>query len=177
MKMIIEARLVDDVTECPPVHLATIDRELTTDTLGLSLAEGKAILSSAQRYFVSEQCRGIAWSHSCCEGCGVRLGRKGHHDRHKQLHGAQVLRTPVDQGGLGSPYRVGAVVGRVQAKFLDPAFEDSTVLARAKMGRVVNTAREQEVLGLQPFRLYPRLHCVSGSLRDLELNGSLGLML
>jgi hypothetical protein len=26
------------------VHLATIERELTTDTLGLSLAEGKAIL-------------------------------------------------------------------------------------------------------------------------------------
>jgi hypothetical protein len=46
--MIIEARLVDDVTECPAVHLATIERELTTDTLGLSLAEGKAILSSAQ---------------------------------------------------------------------------------------------------------------------------------
>ena len=42
--MIIEARLVDGVTECPPVHLATIERELTTDTLGLSLAEGKAIL-------------------------------------------------------------------------------------------------------------------------------------
>jgi hypothetical protein len=44
VKMIIEARLVDDVTECPRVHLATIERELTTDTLGLSLAEGKAIL-------------------------------------------------------------------------------------------------------------------------------------
>ena len=94
MKMIIEARLVDDVTECPPVHLATIDRELTTDTLGLSLAEGKAILSSAQRYFVSEQCRGIAWSHSCCEGCGVRLGRKGHHDRHiRTVFGRVTVRT------------------------------------------------------------------------------------
>ena len=79
--MIIEARLVDDVTECPAVHLATIERELTIDTLGLSLAEGKAILSSAQRYFVREQCRGIAWSHSCCERCGIRLGRKGYHDR------------------------------------------------------------------------------------------------
>lgn len=82
MKMIIEARLVDDATKCPPVHLATIDRELTTDTLGLSLAEGKAILSSAQQYFVREQCRGIAWSHSSCERCGIRLGRKAYHDRH-----------------------------------------------------------------------------------------------
>ncbi len=82
VKMIIEARLVDDATECPAVHLATIDRELTTDAIGLSLAEGKAILSSAQRYFVREQCRGIAWAHSCCEKCGASLGRKGYHDRH-----------------------------------------------------------------------------------------------
>ncbi len=50
-----------------------------TDTLGLSLAEGKAILSSAQQYFVPEQCRRIAWSHSCCEKCGILLGRKGYH--------------------------------------------------------------------------------------------------
>ena len=52
--MIIEARLIDDVTECSRVHLATVDRELTPDTLGLSLAEGKAILSSAQRYLGGE---------------------------------------------------------------------------------------------------------------------------
>ena len=95
MKMIIEARLVDDVTGCPPVHLATIDPELTTDTLGLSLAEGKAIQSSAQRYFVREQCRGIAWAHSCCERCGIRLGRKGYHDRHiRTVFGHVTVRTP-----------------------------------------------------------------------------------
>ena len=47
MKMIIEARLVDDVQETARVHLAVVDRELTTDVLGLSLAEGKALLASA----------------------------------------------------------------------------------------------------------------------------------
>ena len=33
MKLVIEARLIDDLSESPAVHLATIDRELTTDTL------------------------------------------------------------------------------------------------------------------------------------------------
>ena len=41
MQMIIEARLVDDVQETARIHLAVIDRELTTSPLGLSLAEGK----------------------------------------------------------------------------------------------------------------------------------------
>ena len=48
MKWVIEARLIDDLSESPAVHLATIDRELTTDTLGLSLAEGKAFLAAAE---------------------------------------------------------------------------------------------------------------------------------
>jgi hypothetical protein len=48
MKLVIEAYLVDDVGRTEPVQLATIDRELTTDTLGLTLAEGQAILASTQ---------------------------------------------------------------------------------------------------------------------------------
>ena len=38
-------------------------------------------------------------------------------------------------------------------------------------------AWEQEVVGLQPRGLDPRLRGVTGSRRDLELNGSLGLVL
>ena len=48
MQMIIEARLVDDAQETARIHLAVIDREMTTSPLGLSLAEGKALLASAQ---------------------------------------------------------------------------------------------------------------------------------
>ena len=47
MQMIIEARLVDDVQETARIHLAVVDREFTTSPLGLSLAEGKALLASA----------------------------------------------------------------------------------------------------------------------------------
>ena len=52
MKLVIEARLIDDVSESTPARLATIERALTTDTLGLSLAEDKAILAGAEQYFV-----------------------------------------------------------------------------------------------------------------------------
>ena len=69
-------------------------QELTIDTLGLLLAEGKAILSGAKQYFVREQCRGIAWSHSCCERCGIRLRRKGYHDRQiRTVFGRVVVRS------------------------------------------------------------------------------------
>jgi hypothetical protein len=76
MQMIIEARLVDDQQETAPVRLAVIDRELTTSTLGLSLAEGRA-----QQHFVRAQCLGIAAAHSCCERCAAKLSVKGWHAR------------------------------------------------------------------------------------------------
>ena len=61
MQMIIEARLVDDVQETVRIQLAVIDRELTTSPLGLSLAEGKALLASAQQYLVRAQCEASEW--------------------------------------------------------------------------------------------------------------------
>ena len=40
MKMIIEAHLVDDEGQTERVQLAAINRELTTDPLGMNLAQG-----------------------------------------------------------------------------------------------------------------------------------------
>jgi hypothetical protein len=76
MQMIIEARLVDDLTATEPIRLAVIDRGLTTSPLGLSLVEGKSLLASAQQYLVRAQCAGIADAHAHCEICGVRLRAK-----------------------------------------------------------------------------------------------------
>ena len=81
MQMIIEARLIDDLGETAPVRLAVIEREFTTSPLGLSLAEGKELLASAQKYFVAEQSLSIACVHSYCSRCGIRLGIKGWHQR------------------------------------------------------------------------------------------------
>ena len=95
MKLVIEARLIDDVSESTPVRLATIERELTTDALGLSLAEGKAILAGAQQYFVQAQCLGIGHSHAFCQKCEMRLIAKGYHDRQiRTVFGRVVVRSP-----------------------------------------------------------------------------------
>jgi len=95
MQMIIEARLVDDLGGTTPVCLAVIDRELTTSTLGMTLAEGKAPLASAQQYFVRAQCAGIADAYAHCERCDARLTVKGSHPRQlRTLFGSVVVRSP-----------------------------------------------------------------------------------
>ena len=77
MRLIIEAHLVDDEGSTERIELATIDRASTTDPLGMSLAEGKALLAAAQQYLVKSQCQGIASAHAQCEHCDARLGLKG----------------------------------------------------------------------------------------------------
>jgi hypothetical protein len=95
MQMIIEARLVDDQGETTPVRLAVVDRELTTSTLGLTLAEGKAVLASAQQYLVGAQCAGIADAHAHCERCEARLTVKGSHTRQlRSLFGRVTVKSP-----------------------------------------------------------------------------------
>ena len=95
MQMIIEARLVDDLGETEPVRLAVIERELTTSPVGVSLAEGKAILAAAQRFFVDGQCQGIAAAHSVCEHCDRPLSVKGWHQRQvRTVFGRVTVRSP-----------------------------------------------------------------------------------
>jgi hypothetical protein len=72
-----------------------IERESTTSPLGLSLAEGKELLASAQKYFVAEQSLSIAGAHSYCSRCGVRLGVKGWHQRQiRTVFGLVDVRSP-----------------------------------------------------------------------------------
>ena len=81
MRLIIEAHLVDDEGSSERIELATIDRASTTDPLGMSLAEGKALLAAAQQHLVKSQCEGIASAHAHCERCDARPGLKGWHRR------------------------------------------------------------------------------------------------
>jgi len=97
MQMIIEARLVDDVQETARIQLAVVDREMTTNPLGLSLAEGKALLASAQQYLVPSfaQCEGIGAAHAHCEICGAGLSLKGWHERQiRTVFGRVKVRSP-----------------------------------------------------------------------------------
>ena len=95
MKMIIEAHLVDDEGQTERVQLAAINRELTTDPLGMSLAEGKAVLAAAQQYLVARQCQSIASAHAHCERCEAMLGLKGWHRRQiRTVFGAINVQSP-----------------------------------------------------------------------------------
>ncbi|MBK6650125.1 MAG: ISKra4 family transposase [Betaproteobacteria bacterium] len=95
MKMIIEAHLVDDVGQTERIELATISCELTTDPLGMSLAEGKALLSHVQQYLVKLQCQSIASAHAHCDQCNARLTMKGWHTRQiRTVFGTITVRSP-----------------------------------------------------------------------------------
>ena len=47
----------------------------------------------------------------------------------EQLNGPDVLGSPIDQRGLGSPHGVGAVKGRVKSDRGNPSFHDTGILA------------------------------------------------
>lgn len=68
---------------------------MTTDPLGISLAEGKALLAAAQHHLVNGQCDGIASEHAQCDHCNVRLGLKGWHQGHiKTVFGLVEVKSP-----------------------------------------------------------------------------------
>jgi len=95
----------------------------------------------------------------------------------QQLDRTQVLGAAVDQRVLGAPHRVGSVVRRIEAQFLDPPVQDPRVLPGTKVRRPMGAARKQEVLRSQPGLLDPLLHGISSRLGDLELHGPLRLVL
>jgi hypothetical protein len=53
--------------------------ELTDETLGLSLAEGKAILAQLQEAMVAQQAASYSAAQQTCPVCGAQRRRKGHH--------------------------------------------------------------------------------------------------
>src|SRR4051794_14675792 len=64
------------VHEVPCLHRS----ELKPATLGLTLAEGKAILREIQRVVVEQQTARCVAAHRCCSSCGQPRPSKGHHD-------------------------------------------------------------------------------------------------
>src|SRR6266540_1045963 len=61
-------------------EVATLEREvLTEETLGLSLAEGKAILAGVQEVMVAQQAASYSMAQQTCPACGAPRRCKGHH--------------------------------------------------------------------------------------------------
>ena len=52
MQMIIEARFVDDLGETAPIRVALIERQLSTEALGLTLVGGKTLLQDVQQELI-----------------------------------------------------------------------------------------------------------------------------
>src|ERR1700674_33229 len=82
MRMVIEARFLDGVGEGSSISLGTIERGGTLDdAIGLSLAEGRALLASAQQCLVCTQCQVLSALQAQCAQCGKQLTVKGQHQR------------------------------------------------------------------------------------------------
>jgi hypothetical protein len=81
IRFTIQMTVEDDTTEAPVVHqVARIDRdELKTETLGLTLADGQAILRELQSAVTARQI--LAWQarQRFCPVCGRRRRLKGRH--------------------------------------------------------------------------------------------------
>ena len=65
----------------------------------------------------------------------------------------------------------------IKSEFLNPAFEDPSVLPRPQVWRVVDPAWKDEIVQSQPGSLDPLLHGLPRGRCDLELHGALSLVL
>lgn len=82
MRMVIEARIENGEGDGLRIPLSTIERAgRTEDTIGLSLAEGRALLANVQTRLVQAQFEAISTSLSRCPDCGSKFTVKGRHQR------------------------------------------------------------------------------------------------
>jgi hypothetical protein len=81
IRMAIQVVLVDEFDGAPEVHeVMRIDRDqLAPETLGLSLAEAKAITGGIQQVLASHQVAAWQKARRACPECGGRRSLKGHH--------------------------------------------------------------------------------------------------
>lgn len=150
MRLIIEAHLVDDEGSTERIELASIERALTTDPLGMSLAEGKSLLAAAQQHLVDSQCQGIASAHAHCERCDARLRLKGWHQRQiKTVFGLVNVHSPRVRYCRCANKPAGASFSpltRVVPTSMTPALEYLQVKWAAHLSYAAATALLSEVL-------------------------------
>lgn len=95
----------------------------------------------------------------------------------QDLNGAEIACCFVDDRRLGAPERVRSVLLRLEADADHPLVHQAGVLARAHVRHVVVSARENVVVERAAAALQPSSHRFPGSLHQLELDGSLRLLL
>jgi hypothetical protein len=95
MKMRIQVIIEDESGLTTTAEIAAIERRLSTDLIGISLEEAKAMTGSVQRVMVETQAREAIDRGSRCPECQLRLRRNG-------LHRIR-YRTPFGRLDLDSP--------------------------------------------------------------------------
>lgn len=95
----------------------------------------------------------------------------------QDLHGAQVACLLVDDGRLGSAQRMGTVIFPAQSDPSHPLINKSRILPSADMLRMIDPAREDEVINLAASAFEPRKNAAAGGFKELKLNGPAGLLL
>ena len=82
MRFIVQVRIEPDNTsdarsDATVVDVATVERDvLSPATIGLSIADAKAVLAGVQEIVVAEHCAVALATVSCCPGCGRRFAHK-----------------------------------------------------------------------------------------------------
>jgi len=80
MKFIVQVVIEHGDGSTVVTEVTTLEREeLTDETLGLTLAEGKAILAGVQEAVVAQQAAAYVTTQQTCPACGARRRCKGHH--------------------------------------------------------------------------------------------------
>ena len=90
----------------------------------------------------------------------------------QDLNGPEIASLLVDNGCLGPPERVGAVILPAKANTGDPLVHETGVLPSADMSSVVDPAREGEVVARATPTLKPSKDAHAGRFKKLKLNGS-----
>ena len=96
MKMRIQVIIEDEAGLTTTAEIAAIERRLSTDLIGISLEEAKAMTGSVQRVMVETQAREAIDRGSRCPECQLRLRRNGlHRIRYRTPFGRLDLDRPV----------------------------------------------------------------------------------
>ncbi|MGO8855192.1 MAG: ISKra4 family transposase [Steroidobacteraceae bacterium] len=95
MKMRIQVIIEDESGLTTTAEIAAIERRLSTDLIGISLEEAKAMTGSVQRVMVEIQAREAIDRGSRCPECQLRLRRNGlHRIRYRTPFGRLDLHSP-----------------------------------------------------------------------------------
>jgi hypothetical protein len=94
----------------------------------------------------------------------------------EKLNGAEVSGSSVNQGGLGSPQRMGAEQGRVETDAGDPLQQQTGILAGGEAAVPGTAAMEQKIAGTLPGRRKVLVDRLPRLLGDFEPDRTTGLL-